>query len=286
MDKKFQYGGQALIEGVMMRGPERTAIAVRRPDGEIVVESNPHPLPKSRNKVLGWPLVRGVAVLIDSLVLGIKAMNRSAELVLDEGEELSELEIVFTVFFALLLAVFLFVVIPTVIVHLAKDWLEGVVWQNLVEGVIRVAVFLAYVVLIARLKDIKRVFMYHGAEHKVVHTLESGQELTVENARDKSCLHPRCGTSFLLLVMVVSILVFSCLGEGSIWWRIGSRLLTLPLVAGLSYELIKISSIYGSHWAAKMIAYPGLWLQKLTTGEPDDSQLEVAIKALTAVIAD
>lgn len=281
----FQYGGQAVIEGVMMRGPRNIALAVRQSNGDIAVEKDEIAPITERYPGLKWPLIRGTFVLFDSLVVGMKALSRSANMALDEEEEeLSFREICVTIVIAVVLAVVLFVLIPTGIVHLLRDLVGGVVLQNIIEGIIRIAVFLAYVAAISRIGEIDRVFMYHGAEHKVIHAYEKGGELTVENARQYSRLHPRCGTSFLLVVMVVSIFVFALLGDGSLAWKVGSRVAVLPVVAGLGYEFIKFSGRYGERvWARALIA-PGLWLQALTTREPDDGQLEVAIRALQGVL--
>lgn len=287
MQKKFQYGGQAVIEGVMMRGPSTVAVAVRKPDGEIAVETEPNVLLSQKHKPLGWPFIRGTVMLVDSLVIGVRALNKSASLAMEEEEEqLTTAEIFWTTAVAVVFAVLLFVALPTGVVHYTKQFIGGVVAQNLVEGVIRIVVFLGYVLAISRMQEIKRVFMYHGAEHKVIHTFEAEHPLNIENARINSTLHPRCGTSFLLIVMVISIFVFAFLGEGSIWWRVSSRIIVFPIVAGLGYEFIKLTGRYADQWWAKLLMAPGLWLQKLTTGEPDDDQLEVAICALQAVLPE
>lgn len=285
MGKNFQYGGMAVIEGVMMRGPSISAVAVRKPDGTVEVESEVNSTFNQRYPMLKWPLVRGTYMLIESLAVGIRMLNKSANMSLgEEEEELSPREMFFTGLIALVLAILLFVALPTGIVHYTRQFLGGVFTQNLIEGIIRIFFFLGYVYAISRMEEIDRVFMYHGAEHKTIFTYEAGEELTVANARQHSTLHPRCGTSFLLIVMVVSILVFALLGEGSLWYRIGSRIAVLPVVAGLGYEFIKFSGkYYRNRWARYLIA-PGLWLQKLTTREPDDSQLEVAIIALRNVL--
>ncbi|MGI6551217.1 MAG: DUF1385 domain-containing protein [Syntrophomonadales bacterium] len=284
MGNNFQYGGQAVIEGVMMRGPNSMAIAVRKPDGEIVVETRPQQLLWKKHPVLGWPLIRGSVVLIDSLMIGMRGLNRSAILAGEEEEQLTTAEVFWTGVIAAILAIALFVAFPTGVVHFTRDFIGGVWAQNLVEGILRILVFLAYVVAISHMQEIKRVFMYHGAEHKAVHTLEAGHQLSVENARSQSTLHPRCGTSFLLIVMVLSILVFTGLGEGPLWWRVVSRVAVFPVVAGLGYELIKLTSRYANQGWAKCLMAPGLWLQKLTTGEPDEAQMEVALRALQAVV--
>lgn len=282
---KFQYGGMAVIEGVMMRGPECSAVAVRKPDGTMEVETEPNSTLNRRYPFLRWPLVRGTYMLIDSLAVGIRMLNKSANMSMgDEDEELSAKEIFFTGVIAFLLAILLFVALPTGIVHYTRHFLGGVVTQNLVEGVIRIIFFLAYVYAISRMQEIERVFMYHGAEHKTIFTYEAGEELTAANARRHSTLHPRCGTSFLLIVMLVSILVFALLGEGSLFYRVWSRIAVLPVVAGLGYEFIKFSGKYYHNRWARIIITPGLWLQKITTREPDDSQLEVAITALKTVL--
>lgn len=283
--KKTQYGGMAVIEGVMMRGPKSSAMAVRKPDGSIVLEKEELKNISKRFPFLKWPLIRGTYVLIDSMVLGIRMLNMSANMSMDEEEEeLTPKEIFFTGLLAFVLAILLFVILPTAIVHFTSQFLGGVVLQNIVEGIIRITFFLLYVYFISKMEEIDRVFMYHGAEHKSILTYEAGEELTVENARKFSTLHPRCGTSFLLIVMVISIFVFAMLGEGDLFYRVWSRLAVLPIVAGLGYEFIKWSgNFYGRKWADFLIA-PGLFLQKLTTREPDDSQLEVAITALKAVL--
>jgi uncharacterized protein YqhQ len=282
----FQYGGMAVIEGVMMRGPENAAVAVRKPNGEIDLEKEPVSGIASRYPFLKWPFIRGTFVLIDSMALGIRMLNKSANMSMDEEEEeITPMEMLVTGLLAFGLAILLFVILPTAAVHFTQAWLGGVVAQNLVEGMLRIAFFLLYVYTISRMDEIERVFMYHGAEHKSILTFEAGEELTVENARRHSTRHPRCGTSFLLIVMILSILVFVFLGEGTLFYRIWTRLAVLPVIAGLGYEFIKFSGrFYQNRWAGWLIA-PGLWLQGLTTREPDDTQLEVALAALKAVLA-
>jgi len=285
MKKDFQYGGMAVIEGVMMRGPADTALAVRQPDGSIEIESEKNSQLSKRYPFLKWPLIRGSYVLIESMAVGIRMLNKSANMSLaEEEEELSTGEILFTGLLAFALAILLFVALPTGIVHFTRQYIGGVMEQNIVEGIIRIVFFLLYVYAISRMSEIDRVFMYHGAEHKVIHTYEAGEELSIENARRHTTLHPRCGTSFLLIVMIISILVFAVLGEGSLFYRVWSRIAVFPVVAGLGYEFIKFSGkFYDRSWARWIIA-PGLYLQKLTTREPDDQQLEVALTALRAVL--
>lgn len=289
MGRPVQYGGQAVIEGVMMRGPRESAIAVRLPNGEIEV---------TRMTIRSWaskplmklPILRGFIALLDSLIVGTRALTFSANRSLgeEEGEdgeeELSFWELALTMVIAFGLGLLLFVGVPTGTAHLLRGTVQGVVWQNLLEGFIRLIVFFIYILGISRLKDIQRVFQYHGAEHKAIFTHEAGEDLTVENARKFSRLHPRCGTSFLLIVVVVSIFVFAFLGLHPFWWRILSRILLMPIVAGLAYEILKFSSRHlESPWLHWLVV-PGLLLQKLTTREPDDSQLEVALAALKDVL--
>jgi len=285
MNKKTSYGGMAVIEGVMMRGPEETALAVRKPDGSIQVEKETNNDLRTRYPFLKWPLIRGSYVLIESMVVGIRMLNKSANMSLEEEEEeLSAREILVTGLVAVVMAVVLFVVLPTAIVHFTKQFIGGVLGQNIIEGIIRITFFLAYVWAISKMKDIERVFMYHGAEHKSINAHEAGVELTVANVRKYSTMHPRCGTSFLLIVMVISILVFALLGEGTLFYRVWSRIAVFPIVAGLGYEFIRFSGkCYQQTWA-KFLITPGLWLQKLTTREPDDDQIEVALAALREVL--
>ena len=285
IDQPCHYGGQAVIEGVVMRGKRDLAIAVRRSDASIIIEEEKLSSLVERYKFLNWPVVRGFVVLIETMIMGLRALNFSANQVAEsEGEEITATEITITMLIALVLGILLFVVIPTGAVHLVRKSVESIAVQNIIEGIIRIAIFLGYVWAVARMEDIKRVFEYHGAEHKVIYTFEAGEPLTIENARQKSTLHPRCGTAFLLVVMVVSILVFSFLGDGNLFWRISSRIILLPVVAGLGYEIIKYIAIkQGSLWGRAILA-PGMWLQKLTTREPDDQQLEVAICALQRVL--
>jgi uncharacterized protein YqhQ len=287
MKEKPNYGGQAVIEGVMMRGPHETALAVRKPDGSIHVEKEPNSDLGKRYPFLKWPIIRGSYVLIESMVVGVRMLNKSANLSIEEEEEeLSAKEIFLTGVLAVVMAMLLFVALPTAIVHFTKQFLGGVLSQNIVEGVIRITFFLVYVYAISKMKEIARVFMYHGAEHKTILAYEAGEELTVANVRKYGTMHPRCGTSFLLIVMVISILVFALLGEGSLFYRVWSRIAVFPVVAGLGYEFIKFSGkYYNNRWARYIIA-PGLWLQKLTTRQPDDGQLEVALAALQAVLAE
>ncbi|WP_236712940.1 DUF1385 domain-containing protein [Neomoorella mulderi] len=278
----MQYGGQAVIEGVMMRGPHKTAVAIRKASGEILVEAEPNSSITARYPVLKLPLLRGVVALFESLILGIRYLTFSANQAMEgEEEELSTRDLVLTVAIALAAAVGFFVLLPAGAALLLHNHLS-IFWQNVVEGLLRMLLFLGYVAAIGRVKDVQRVFQYHGAEHKVINALEAGEDLRVETVRPYSTLHPRCGTSFLLLVLVLTIVFFSIVGRGGITWRLASRLVLLPVVAGLAYELLKFTGRHLNVPWVRAIAAPGLWLQKLTTREPDDGMLEVALAALEA----
>lgn len=294
-------GGQAVMEGIMMRGPERSAIAVRIPDGRIHMRTTP-------NKKLGkWakiPLLRGVVSFVTSLVQGTGTLMYSADVLehywpTEEGVEEDKLEkwlnekfgeqkawtlmVYLSVAFAIVLSIGIFILLPTAIVDWAGRFVESPVILNLIEGLVRIALFIIYVELISKMEDIKRVFQYHGAEHKTIHCFEKGLELTPENAQSYYTLHPRCGTSFLVFVMVISLILFSLLGWPNLFWRITSRLLLIPVVAGLSYEVLRWAG-RSDNWLVKMLSIPGLYMQKLTTEEPDLEQLEVAIAAMKAVM--
>lgn len=283
MAGSFQYGGQAVIEGVMMRGPARIAVAVRCQEGGIVVEEEEAPPWTSLARVLRLPLVRGMVALLESLVIGIRVLTHSANIAADDaGESLSWAELAVTMVLAVTLAVGLFVVLPTVGAHALS--LLGSWGQNLVEGVFRLGVFLAYLVLISRLSDIRRVFEYHGAEHKVIHAYEAGDPLEPAHAAKYPTLHPRCGTSFLLIVLILTIFFFSLIDTPTLGAKIASRILLLPLIAGVGYEMLKFFSRHIDNAVVRGLVAPGLWVQKLTTREPDVSQLEVAISALKAVL--
>lgn len=280
------YGGQAIIEGVMMRGKDDLAIAVRKNDEEISCKMEKIKSITSKYPVLGKPFIRGTVALFESLIMGIKALTYSAnESTEEEEEELSKLEIAFSIALAMGLGVLLFFIAPAVFAHLLNQYVQGSFLQNILEGAMRITIFLLYVYFISRMKDIQRVFQYHGAEHKVIHSYEAGEELSVENARKHTTLHPRCGTSFLLIVMVVSILFFSLFGVEVFWWRLLSRVILLPVIAGISYEVLKFAGKHCDNPFMKIINKPGLMMQKMTTGEPDDSQLEVALRALQGVLA-
>lgn len=282
MEEKAPIGGQAVIEGVMMRGPKLVSTAVREPSGEISVKTEQVSTITERYPILKKPMLRGVIALGESLILGLRSLSYSAKMAGEEGEELSNREIIMTMCFSLGLAIVLFVILPTAAAKLLHGLIHDPIWLNLAEGGFRMMIFMAYMYGISRLKDIQRVFQYHGAEHKTIHAYEAGEALTVANVQKHSTLHPRCGTSFLLIVMLVSIFVFAFLGWPDLWERILSRILLLPVVAGISYEIIKFSG-RSRNPVVRVAVLPGLWLQKLTTRQPDDLQVEVAIKALEAV---
>jgi uncharacterized protein YqhQ len=294
---KIHVGGQAVIEGVMMRAPRSIAIAVRRPDGEIVVRKELVVPLSERFPVVKLPILRGAVALFTSLIIGIKALNFSANEAMTEeekdkegskggGGELSSWAMAGTMTMAFGFGICLFFLFPLYLTKLMTPVIgDNNIVFNLVDGVIRVIVFLLYIWLISRMKDIQRVFQYHGAEHKSIFAFEAGEELIVENVRRFSRLHPRCGTSFLLIVMLVSIAVFSLIPKlWPFYLKAGSRIILLPMIAGISYEFLKWSASNENHPLVKMIITPGLALQRLTTREPDDSQLEVAIRSLNEAL--
>ena len=282
---KLSVGGQAVIEGVMMRGPGKVATAVRNPDGRIEVEKGPVHSIADKYPILKKPMLRGSVSLVESLVLGIRSLSYSAKMAGEEDEQLSDKEMAGTIIFAFVLAAILFIAIPTGAAKFFHFITDDPVFLNLMEGFLRLAIFLGYIWGISRMKDIRRVFQYHGAEHKTIHCYEAGLPLTVENVQKFSRLHPRCGTNFLLIVMLVSIFVFAFLGWPSLVERIASRVVLLPVVAGISYELIRFAGRTTNPVALKLIK-PGLWLQYLTTRPPEDDMVEVAIESLKAVLPE
>jgi uncharacterized protein YqhQ len=282
--EQHYYGGMAVIEGVMMRGKKVMATAVRRPSGEISVRTET--VKDWRKGIWRWPFFRGSVALVDSLMTGLKALTWSATESAGEDEEpLGKGAMIFSVVVAILLAVLLFMVLPTVAAH----WLKAVMPQpfllNLAEGFLRVGIFILYVVSISLMADIRRVYSYHGAEHKTLNAFEQGGVYSQDASRDLSCMNPRCGTTFLFLVMMVSVFVFAFLGWPTFFWRIASRILLLPVIAGVSFELLRLSARTVDRPWGKIVWLPGMLLQKLTTREPDDAQLEVAEAALAAVFA-
>ena len=289
------YGGQAVLEGVMMRGPSVWSVAVRTPDGEIVAVTTSVSSPMQRHRLWRLPVIRGVVALGESLAIGFRALAISANYAMQEvreegaeGEpeevstEISKGQIIFSFVLAIGFALMLFKVGPA----LLTSWLpiDGTYSFVVVEGLIRVAVFILYIVLIGLLPDLKRVFQYHAAEHKAINALEAGSELTPEKVQKFSLIHPRCGTAFLLWVMVIGIFVFAFVGRPVWYWLIISRILLLPVIAGLAYELIRYAGKHQDNRVLMAALAPGLWLQRLTTRQPDLEQIEVSIRALEEVI--
>ncbi len=289
--EKINIGGQAVLEGVMMRAPRAMAIAVRRPNGEIIVKRQQTPPLSERFPIVKLPLVRGAVALVSSLIIGIRALNFSAnEAMVEAGEEgnegkkeeLSSWALAGTMVMAFGFGIALFFLLPLYLTKLLVPVMgDSTILFNLVDGLVRVVLFLLYIWSIARMQEIQRVFQYHGAEHKTIFAFEHGDDLVVENVRNYSRLHPRCGTSFLLIVMLVSIAVFSLIPKA--WpfvWKALARVVLLPLIAGISYEFLKWSAKNDQHPLVKLVIAPGLALQRLTTREPDDAQLEVAIRSV------
>jgi uncharacterized protein YqhQ len=278
-------GGQAVLEGVMMRGVSTWAVATRK-DGEIAVESYPVVSWARRSKVLRWPVIRGVVALAQSMSIGFKALEISANAQAPADQEpITKRQWALTIVAALALAVGLFFIVPVVLTSLIKGWLGSSLLFWLVEGVVRTAIFLGYLTLLSRQRDLKRLFQYHGAEHKVISCYEAGLPLTPADAQGFSRLHPRCGTSFLLVVMIVAIFVFAPVGLPAWWVLLLTRVIGVPLVTGISFEVIKFAGRNRGKGWVQLIIWPGMQLQKLTTREPDDEQVEVAITALEAVLA-
>jgi uncharacterized protein YqhQ len=281
-------GGQAVIEGVMMRASKSLVVAVRKPDQEIeVLRQKLVPL-KDRFAIFKLPILRGLAVLVESLIWGVKALTYSANIAVEaeEGKSskgMSNFAITITFLISFVLGIGLFVIIPERLANLVSN--RGFLF-NLADGAIRFIIFVLYIVVVSRSKQIARVFQYHGAEHKSIHAYEAGEELTEDNAMKHSPIHPRCGTAFLMTVMVMGILVFSLFGKPeSVLVRIGTRIVFIPIIAGISYEIIKFASKRQNHLATKLMIMPGLWLQRLTTKEPTRDQVEVAIRSLKEVLA-
>ena len=313
---KTMIGGQALIEGIMMRGPEKDAIVVRTKDG-LTVDVKPRKV-RPKKSLLNLPFIRGVVGFFDSQVAGVKALMHSADLAPEESqdqpskldlwlekklgnEKFQKVVVGCAVAMGLGLSILLFILLPAIIGSLFDKWIESTLLLNLVEGLVRMTIFMGYMLLVSRMKEMKRVFAYHGAEHKTIRCYEAGLPLTVENVRQQTRLHPRCGTSFLLVVMILSILVFSVVSSllltvfpgleamrGTFLFRlimIGSKLLVLPLVVAIAYE---INRLVGRHdnWFTRIMTAPGMWFQNFTTNEPDDSMMEVGIAALEAVLPE
>lgn len=298
-NEKFQtsIGGQALIEGIMMRGPSALALSVRTPDGEIVTETKS----LTSHAWTKLPIIRGIFSFISSLVTGYQCLMRSADLSMTEeekeedktkfdrwvekhmGSRFNDLLMYASAILGGVLAIVLFMVLPTMLTGLLNQLVPLGIFKAVVEGVLKIVIFVLYLWAVSKIGMMRRLFMYHGAEHKTIATYEAGEELTVENIRKNSRFHPRCGTSFLIFVLLISILIFSFIPWHSTLGRVGLKLLVLPLVMGLSYELIKYAGRHRNP-LTRAISAPGLWMQRLTTCEPDDSMIEVAISAVQAVL--
>jgi len=290
-EKDVLVGGQAIIEGVMMRSPDRIAMAVRKPDGKIALKSYPYISLSKRSKFWGFPIIRGAVVLIESMVIGVKALTFSGDIAVAEEQQkqnkkpnhenksgLSNLWLIGTVIFSLAIGLALFFYLPLVLTDLLGA--KSGFWFNVVDGALRLTIFMIYLGLITLWKDIRRIFEYHGAEHKTVFAYEDGKDLTIENAKQYTPYHPRCGTSFLLTVLVISVFVFMLLGRPETIVDRLIRLAFVPLIGGISYEAIKLSDKMKNNPLVKLFIKPGLWLQKITAREPDESMLEVALVAL------
>ncbi|MBQ9931502.1 MAG: DUF1385 domain-containing protein [Firmicutes bacterium] len=295
-------GGQAVLEGIMMKGPDRTAVAVRQPNGNIHMKVEPL---KDRSRWFKIPIIRGVFIFVDALVTGTRTLLYSAE-VLENAEGASgeavekdkmtiwlekkfgekgalNVMLYMSVVLAILLTVGIFIVVPTVVTHLFQHVTTNPVWLNLFEGVLRIVLFIIYIAIVSKMPDIQTTFRYHGAEHRCIHCFENNLELTPENCQQFESLHPRCGTSFLMFVMVIALLVFSLLGWPDFLFRVLSRIIFIPLIAGLSYELLRWAGKSTSP-IVKVVSIPGLALQNLTTMDPNEKHLEVAIAAMKAVL--
>lgn len=297
--EKQSVGGQAVIEGVMMQSKKYRAIAVRKSNGEIELKKERIKSWVQDKKIDKIPFLRGAFVLFETMIQGMKSLNYSSEFFMEDDadeedvidrflrkifkDKANDAIMAVSIVLAMLLSIFFFVLIPTTVVGAWSGIIKNNIILNLIEGVLRIAILILYMLGISRFEDIKRTFMYHGAEHKVIYCYENDLELTVENAKKFTTLHPRCGTNFLFIVMATSIILFSFFGWPNILVRIAMRIICIPVVAGISYEIIKFLGKY-DNILSKIVAYPGMMLQNITTSEPNDDQLEVAIKALKAVI--
>ena len=299
---KTMIGGQALIEGILMRGPKKQAIVVRAPEG-IVTKVEELKLIKDRHPILGWPLIRGIVNFGSSMVNGVKALTYSANFYLDddEAQEPSKFEkwfaekfgsealekavIYFSVALGIAFSVGLFVIVPNLLAGLLRTLVPSRLLRNLIEGALRVAIFLGYLIGISQMKDMKRVFSYHGAEHKTIRCYEAKLELTVENVRKQTRMHPRCGTSFMFLVIMITILFFAAIPAENVFIRLLLRLALLPVVVSISYEITRLVGRY-DNWFTRILTAPGMWLQNFTTREPDDSMIEVGIEAVKLVLPE
>ncbi len=291
-------GGQAVIEGIMMKNKDSYATAVRKPDGEIVVQKDTYVSIAERVKFFGLPFIRGIFSFADSMILGMKTLTFSAgffeddeasqpgkiELWLDKtfGEKMEKVLMGFVMVFSVVAAIGIFMVLPLLIANMCRSVVHSDTVMAILEGLIRLGIFVTYIKLISNMKDIRRTFMYHGAEHKCINCIENGKTLTVEHVRESSKQHKRCGTSFLIIVMMISILFFMVIRVNSVWLRIVSRIVLIPVIAGVSYEFLRLAG-RSDNPVINFLSVPGMWMQNLTTKEPDDSMIEVAIQAVEAV---
>jgi uncharacterized protein YqhQ len=284
-EKPFYYGGQAVMGGVMIRGRNSAAIAVRKPDGTINISNRPLAA-FYKGRWRDFPLVRGIIALIESVVLGTGALMHSAQVITeDEKEKITSGMMWGSVAIGVVLAVALFFVLPLLLVRFFDPFIQSSLLSNIIEGVVRIVFFIIYLAVIGRMRDIQEIFAYHGAEHMSVNAYESGVPLNVESVRNYSTAHTRCGTSFLLIVLVMAIIIFALLGRPDIWVSILSRIVLIPVIAAAGYELIKFEAKYSHHPLVHLLLVPGLWLQSMTTRKPDDQQLEVAISAMKSALA-
>ena len=286
-ERQHFYGGQAVMEGVMMRGKDTWALAVRRPTNDIYLELNPVKGLAGKYPLFRKPLFRGVAALGEALSIGMRALTTSANQALEEDEKLTTKQMAVSMTLAFVLFIGIFIVLPALGVNFFGSKIKRTVTYNAIEGVVRVAIFVAYLVGISFIKEIRRVFMYHGAEHKTIAAFEAGEPVLEPRAVDKySTLHVRCGTNFLIIVMLLTIVIFSFFGRPALWLRIVERILAIPLIAGISYEALRLGANKGHNPIVRALMKPGLWLQKITTRPPTEDQIEVAIRAFEAVLPD
>ena len=284
MTRPFYHGGQAVIEGVMMRGERNFAISVRRPDGKLEIIRQPL-ASIYKGRLRKTPLVRGIIVLIETLILGTRALLQSAQIAsAEEGEEIPAAALAGIVATSLAFAIALFFVLPLLATRYFDIYIRSDFISNIIEGFVRMGFFIAYLKLISLVPDIRRVFAYHGAEHKVVNAYEAGCPLEIEAIRSHSTAHARCGTSFIFVVLIIAILIFSSLGRPQLWLTILSRIILLPVIAALGYEITRFMAKHSKNVLAQVLLAPGLALQSMTTREPDERQLETAISALNEVI--
>jgi uncharacterized protein YqhQ len=282
--RKCNIGGQAVFEGVMMRSKNFWSLAVRRPDKSISTNVYAATPISKKYPVLGWPLIRGTVSLVENMSIGFRALSFSVNEATEEDIKFSKKEFAISIILAVLFTVGIFFVLPTIIGRSFSPNIESSILYNLLEGLIRIGFFFAYIVVISLLKDVKRLFQYHGAEHKTIQAYEHFEDLDVEKIKKYGRLHVRCGTNFLLVVMVVAIFVFAVLGKQPVYLRIISRIVLIPVIAGISYELIRIAGRFSRSKFISIIFFPGLLLQKLTTREPDEDQIEVALTSFEKVL--